>query len=206
MLSQGDVASLFFPPCWRLVHHPLVSPPLWGVQHPSPTVGQAETSEPAQQPSLLERQPQAQRGGAQSSRRGHAQGPGAIHPLLPSRNQLPKHPACGPLTPWLPGLEEGPLSHETAIRCPLTGTQSACSSLERARSQARRDDPRAWGWRRHTEDTGEGWELGVGRPCSQEVWLGRTVRRRQLEGPWAQETEGRAYSSAGGYGGEGGRG
>ena len=50
----------------------------------------------------------------------------------PSRNQFPKHPACGLLTPWLPGLEEGPLSHETSIRCPLIGTQSACSSLERA--------------------------------------------------------------------------
>ena len=130
--ARGVWPPCSFFPAGGLARHPLVSPPLWGVQHPSPTAGQAPTSEPAQQPCLLEKQPQAQRGGAQSSRSGYAQDPGAIHPPPPSRNQFPKHPACGLLTPWLPGLEEGPLSHETSIRCPLIGTQSACSSLERA--------------------------------------------------------------------------
>ena len=199
MLSQGDVASLFFLPCWRLVRHPLVSPPPWGVQHPSPTVGQAQTSEPPSSPLSWRGNLRTRGEGLRAAAVGM---PRAVEQstTTPSRNQLPKHPACGPLTPWLPGLEEGPLSHETTIRCPLTGTQSARSSLERARSQTRRDNPRAWAGvgGAYTEDTGEGWELRMGRPCSQEVWLGRMMRRRQLEGLWAQETGGKAYSSAGG--------
>ena len=92
----------------------------------------------------------------------------------PSRNQLPKHPACGPLTPWLLGLEEGPLTHETTIRCPLTGIQSACSSLERARSQTRRDNPRAW-W--GGGDVHRGHRRGLGAQGGQTLLPGSVARK-----------------------------
>lgn len=56
------------------------------------------------------------------------------------------------------------MSHEISIRCPLIGTQSACSSLERAGHKLEDMTPGLGG--RYTEDLGEGWELRVGRPCS----------------------------------------
>lgn len=106
-LAQGDMASLSFFPAggW--------STPL-GV--PSPLGCAASLTHcgtgPKPQSQLLSplswRGNLRPRGEGLRAAAGACPGPRAMHPP-PSRNQLPKHPACGPLTPWLPGLEEGPL-------------------------------------------------------------------------------------------------
>ena len=144
MLSQGDVASLFFLPCWR------PGPPPLGV--PSPLGCAASLTHCGTGPNLRASPAALSPGEATSGPEGRGSeqpqwvcpGPRS-NPPPPSRNQLPKHSACGPLTPWLPGLEEGPLSHETSIRCPLIGTQSACSSLERAGHKLEETTPRPGG-------------------------------------------------------------